>query len=298
MSSRQKQPVAYMHTNLDRLAGKQELYSDLYRAGVRRAVPQMVIELLPETIPLEVDDVEALSKESPLLRNLLEDGTPPVLEVTLNQKGTDRLHKALRSRRLLPRRAMNASVAMFLAAIFLPFAVLEQAWGLAVLGAAVIVGGFVVRRMSINHSIAGVDAGDEFYPAEGLNGVSHPAFEDIMVKLAELAELQNIPVLDHPFLGDLQSVAIFVRDTEVDCVSDQERIALAEEAAHLIDIIGTKINEEIAVIIEVRKSTQHELDALGANAAQEFLDAGDRLINDIKVAGIRDRADILRKQIE
>ncbi|SMG11207.1 hypothetical protein SAMN06295981_0569 [Corynebacterium pollutisoli] len=119
-----------------------------------------------------------------------------------------------------------------------------------------------------------------------------------MIKLAELAELQNVSVLEHPFLSDLQTVADFVRDTNAGDISDREKAAISEEATSLIDIIATRINDEIQSINAIRESTERELSALGADSAKELLAAGDQQINDVKVAGIRDRADILRKLIE
>lgn len=298
MSSIKKQPAASLLTNPQRLAGKRELYSDLYRAGVRRQVPQAVIYLLPNTVPMEIDDVESLSQGSEVVRDLLDEDVPQALEVTLNQRGTDRLHKLLRSRRPLPERAVIASAAMFLALMVLPLTLFAQSWSGIAVNLTIIAVGFVVRRMSINHTVAGIDVDGEDYPSEGLNGVTHPAFGDIMIKLAELAELQNVSVLEHPFLSDLQTVADFVRDTNAGDISDREKAAISEEATSLIDIIATRINDEIQSINAIRESTERELSASGADSAKELLAAGDQQINDVKIAGIRDRADILRKLIE
>lgn len=294
MSSQQKQPAAFLHTDPDHLASSR----DLYRAGVRFTVPQAVIQLRPETIPLNVDDVESISEQSDELRDLTTGHTASALQVTLNKQGTDRLHKMLRARMPLPERAVWATAAMFVTSLVLPLMVMVRVWDMVAVCLIAIALGFVMRRLSINNAVARVDLDGEDYPSEGLHGVTHPAFGDIMVRLVKLAELQNISVLEHPFLSDLQAVASFVQDTSVAGISSQESAALHEEATQLIDTIAAKIDEEIVAITDIQERTQQELEALGSSSADELLAAGDEQVNEIKIAGIRDRAEMLRKSLD
>lgn len=294
MSPKQRQPIAVVHTDPDHLASSH----DLYKAGVRFTVPQAVIQLIPETIPLNVDDVDTVSTQSDELRDLITGNTAPALQVTLNQQGTDRLHKILRSRMALPERAVWATAAIFVATLVLPLMMFARAWDAVAVCLIAIILGFVMRRLSINNAVARVSLDGETYPSEGLHGVTHPAFRDIMVRLVKLAELQKIPPLEHPFLSDLQAIATFVQDTSVEDISDQENAALHEETTGLIDTIAAKIDEEIAVITAIQERTQRELEDLGSRSADEMLAAGDEHVNEIKIAGIRDRAEMLRKSMD